>query len=384
MSKPVPVSPGSVNGVLGGIGRKRKYEELYNEYEGWPILEFALQNNSATQVSNHTQLVALSNSRFLMYAYHGTQLRLIYIQRKNKAASVRLFELVSEDHATGQRIVQDTYMQRYLSRLWGAPEKRRSVGSEVVWKGLKIEKLTLLFRIGSLQRFANGSPAIFLVATRVEPENGPALVAKIVADGGGGGGDGLKIKFAAAADGKDNKGEMYRVSPNTGNVLFPELGIRSETMPIPEPATLFKLIVSGGGNPEYALPELRAAAGLLRPALDEFGKLNETDAQRAKRKLALSRYQLLLNETFKRQELKQKEADKKDMADLKGTELTSSTDLTPYQKKVIALCQKLRALGAVARDQLYGYYDDIEVDVPFALEPPRKKRRTETVVELGW
>ena len=334
-------SAGSV-GVLGGVrsggvSRRRGGRTLFkNAYSKYPILSVALNAEcEELHLSNQTQLTALSNSRFLMYVYWENKLRLVYVQRRKRLAVVRLYEVVSTQTDLGPELRAVRTMYKFLVRQWGAPSRKRSSGGDEphVWKNITIEDLVKLFRLDALETFAGGAPSIFIVGTRVEPKDGPALVSALEADD-----DGLsKIKITAAVE-TDQKGEMYRVSPRTGNFLFPDLGVRDKTMPLPEPQTLFNLAVSGNGSIAHADPALQAKAGLLE-------KVGETADERKKRAEALNRYKLLLNDTFRKQELKMRADDKaakKAAASTPLLELARSKLLTAYQLKVIALCQKLR------------------------------------------
>ena len=336
-------------GLLAGVttGGVQTYKRLANPYKGYPILEQVLNpQKECLHEGNQTHLTALSNSRFLMYVYWEGELRLIYIQRTKSKAVVHLFEIINvEQIGTAPRIESINVMERYLSALWKQkPASKRSAASvpaEVVWNNVSLEKLVKLFKADALARFANDAPSFFIVGTRLEPENGPALVNAYAS--GDGGVDAVTINAAALKT--ESKGEMYRVSPKDGNYRFPELGVRDPVnMPLPEPSLLYKLIVSGQGNVGLAAPALQIKAGIL-------AKEVETPADVKARGIALKRYRLLLHETFQRQEKKFKEDSKaaKDSDASGAIQLQKSKKLSAYQLKVIALCQKLKpAKGAYA------------------------------------
>ena len=342
------VSSGNSVGVLGGVrsGKRRTKKISLNEYKDYPILNVALNADiEELHTSNQTQLTALSNSRFLMYVYHESLLRLVYVQRRNREAVVRLFELESEKTDAGPVVSESKALRKYLTSKWGSPEKSRSVNGVRVWRGVDIESLVELFRLEALDVFTGDAPSYFVVATRVEPKNGPAVVKEWV--------DGKDvIEIASSSSSTDKKGEMYRATPKSGNFLFPDLGIRDKTMPLPEPQTLFNLIVSGGGSVRRASEKYKAEAGLLE-------KLNETTQEKQKRAEAVNRYKLLLHETFSKQEKKMKKDDKPKKSktdDEPFIVLQKSENLSSYQLKVVALCQKLKP------SKLYKVYDEDDLD----------------------
>lgn len=160
-----------------------------------------------SQYTNQSQMLAMANSKILLYVNSPTLFRMVYINRHSKAeATVQAFEEVVT--ASGAVRRDGERLTTILNHLFG----RSSYDDEKDAWYVSTERLAGFFRLASLRALVAGEPCYYIMASRTVKDTTTAVSERV--------------------------GEMYRADPDSGNFMFPWAGIENRR---PDPALFFAL-----------------------------------------------------------------------------------------------------------------------------------------------